>query len=94
MGEEDDDGQGPEVKGKRCPSYQVFLKAFLESQLPWLKRKKLEGHMLAPVELPGENELREAVAAFRTELLRFCPQAGDDLQKLLTAKTPAASQEN
>jgi hypothetical protein len=49
--------RAPAPMGKDCPSYQVFVKEFLEQRLPELINMNVKGDEV-PQDLPGVKELR------------------------------------
>jgi hypothetical protein len=49
--------------GKDCPSYQVFVKEFLEQRLPELINMNVRGDEV-PQDLPGVKELRDLCQKF------------------------------
>jgi hypothetical protein len=53
----------PAPLGRECPSYQVFVKEFLERRLPELINMNVKGEIV-PQDLPGVKELRELCQKF------------------------------
>jgi hypothetical protein len=49
--------------GRDCPSYQVFVKEFLEQRLPELINMNVTGDVV-PQDLPGVQELRALCEKF------------------------------
>jgi hypothetical protein len=55
--------RAPAPMGRDCPSYQVFVKEFLEQRLPELINMNVTGDVV-PQDLPGVQELRALCEKF------------------------------
>jgi hypothetical protein len=78
----DDDNPPPEPKGKQCPSYQVFMRPFIETELEWFLTRRVEGEAVPPPDLAGAVTLKDMFFHYMPGLVELCPSSAEEIRKL------------